>query len=106
MIDHGIALPDCRLHVVHVLFGDFCDAHEPAPFLGGSLRTEEEVELMALLGAAYGAVQDEVGASSPDEAFLDAPGWRTVVSVAARLAQVMLSNDYLALARLLEAGDS
>ncbi|MFI9360737.1 hypothetical protein ACIG5E_06705 [Kitasatospora sp. NPDC053057] len=135
MIDHGIAFPNFRLHVVpavvalasptwqrevwldrdqfedldhvvHVLFDDFCDAHEPARFLAGSLRTAEEVELMSCLGAAYGAVQDAVGASSPDEAFLDDPGWPAVVAAAARLAQVMLSNDYRALAALHEAGHS
>ncbi|MER7669569.1 hypothetical protein ABTY61_14010 [Kitasatospora sp. NPDC096128] len=133
MIDHGIALPYFRLHVVpavvalasptwqrevwldreqfedldhvvHVLFDDFCDADEPERHLGLSLRTDEEVELMARLGAAYGAVQDTVGAQAPDEVFLDAPGWPDVVSAAARLAQVMLGNDYLALAKLREAG--
>ncbi|MFE5586688.1 hypothetical protein [Kitasatospora sp. NPDC056531] len=133
MIDHGIALPNFRLHVVpavvslasptwqrevwldrdqfedldyivHVLFDDFCDAREPARFLGGSLRTEEEVELMARLGTVYGAVQDAVGARSPDEAFLDAPGWPAVVAAAARLAHVMLNNDYMALVGLHEAG--
>ncbi|MFJ4189098.1 hypothetical protein [Kitasatospora sp. NPDC089509] len=135
MIDHGISLPYFRLHVVpavvalasptwqrevwldqeqledldyivHVLFDDFCDAHEPARFLGGSLRTEQEVELMARLGVAYSAVQDAVGARSPDEVFLDAPGWPAVVSAAARLAQVMLANDYAALAARPEAGHS
>ncbi|MER7846580.1 hypothetical protein ABTZ03_21775 [Kitasatospora sp. NPDC096077] len=135
MTDHGISLPYFRLHVVpavvalasptwqrevwldgeqledldyivHVLFDDFCDAHEPARFLGGSLRTEREVELMARLGVAYSAVQDAVGARSPDEVFLDAPGWPAVVSAAARLAQVMLANDYAALAAPPEAGHS
>ncbi|MEU4116345.1 hypothetical protein AB0F71_17830 [Kitasatospora sp. NPDC028055] len=133
MIDHGIAFPYYRLHVVpavvslasptwqrevwldrgqfedldhvvHVLFDDFCDAAEPVRHLGLSLRTEQEVELMARLGAACSAVQDAVGARAPDEAFLDAPGWPDVVSAAARLAQVMLNNDYLALANLHEAG--
>ncbi|GAB7183290.1 hypothetical protein ATKI12_3121 [Kitasatospora sp. Ki12] len=133
MTDHGIALPYHRLHVVpavvalasptwqretwldperledlahtvHVLFDDFCHADDPAPCLGYSLRTEEEVELMARLGTAYGAVQDAVGASAPDEAYLDAPGWPAVVSVAARLAQVMVTNDLLALEKLHQAG--
>ncbi|MFF2081513.1 hypothetical protein ACFVXG_42915 [Kitasatospora sp. NPDC058162] len=133
MIDHGIAFPQFRLHVVpavvslasltwqrevwldrgqfedldhvvHVLFDDFCDADEPERHLGLSLRTEEEVALMARLGAAYGAVQDAVGAQAPDEVFLGAPGWPDVVSAAARLAQVMLGNDYLAMAKLHEAG--
>ena len=81
MIDHGIALPYYRLHVVpavvalvsptwqrevwldpdqpenldyvvHVLFDDFCEADNPSRWLGQSLRTDEEVELMAHLGAA------------------------------------------------------
>lgn len=84
MIDHGVALPHYRLHVVpavvslasptwqrevwldpdqfedldytvHVLFDDFCDANNPSPWLGQCLRSEEEVELMARLGTAYGA---------------------------------------------------
>ncbi|MFJ8621445.1 hypothetical protein ACIRD3_01195 [Kitasatospora sp. NPDC093550] len=133
MIDHGIAFPYYRLHivpavvalaspswqreewldpgrledldhVVHVLFDDFCDAREPAPWLGLSLRTEEEVELMARLGAAYDLVQDAVGADAPDEVYLDAPGWPAVVAEAARLAQMMVSNDLMALQGLHEAG--
>ncbi|MFD8142195.1 hypothetical protein [Streptomyces sp. NPDC059708] len=122
MKDHGIALPYYRLHVVpavtalarpawqrevwldperfedlgytvHVLFDDFCDADDPRPWLGQSLRTEEEVELMARLGAAYGAVQDAVGAAAPDAVYLDAPGWPAVVAAADRLARVLAAND-------------
>ncbi|MFE2290540.1 hypothetical protein [Streptomyces sp. NPDC059452] len=133
MTDHGIALPHYRLHVVpavvalasptwqrevwldpdrfedldhtvHVLFDDFCDADNPRPWLGQSLCSEEEVELMARLGAAYGAVQDAVGARAPDEVYLDAPGWSAVVSAAARLAQVLVSNDHSALSGLHDAG--
>ncbi|MGW7513071.1 SCO4402 family protein [Streptomyces massasporeus] len=103
MIDHGIALPYYRLHVVpavvalasptwqrevwldpdqfedldyivHVLFDGFCDANNPRSWLGQSLRSEEEVELMALLGTAYDAVQDSVDASARDEIYLDSPG--------------------------------
>ncbi|WP_237546840.1 hypothetical protein [Streptomyces sp. SID161] len=95
MFDHGVALPYYRLHVVpavvamasptwqrevwldpdqfedldctvHVLFDDFCDASNPPPWLGQCLRSEEEVELMARLGAAYSAVQDSVGAAARD----------------------------------------
>ncbi|WP_237291457.1 SCO4402 family protein [Streptomyces sp. Sge12] len=94
MIDHGVALPSYRLHVVpavvalaspawqrdvwldpdqhedldhivHALFDDFCNADDPQPWLGQSLRTEQEVELMARLGTAYGAVQDAVGRRRP-----------------------------------------
>ncbi|MFC1430337.1 hypothetical protein ACEZDB_06625 [Streptacidiphilus sp. N1-3] len=133
MIDHGTALPHYRLHIVpavvalasptwqrevwldpgrfedldhtvHVLFDDFCDADNPLPWLGQSLRTEEEVELMARLGAAYGAVQDAVGADARDEVYLYAPGWSAVVAVAARLAQVLVSNDQRALSKLHDAG--
>ncbi|MFC1408085.1 hypothetical protein ACEZCY_02175 [Streptacidiphilus sp. N1-12] len=133
MIDHGTALPHYRLHIVpavvalasptwqrevwldpgrfedldhtvHVLFDDFCDADNPLPWLGQSLRTEEEVELMARLGAAYGAVQDAVGADARDEVYLDAPGWSAVVAAAARLAQVLVSNDQRALSKLHDAG--
>ncbi|MFE5628329.1 hypothetical protein [Streptomyces sp. NPDC056543] len=133
MIDHGIALPYYRLHVVpavvalasptwqrevwldpdqfedldytvHVLFDDFCDANNPLPWLGQCLRSEEEVELMARLGAAYSAVQDSVGAAARDEAYLDSPGWSAVVAAAARLAQVLVSNDHSALSKLHDAG--
>ncbi|MFG2917007.1 hypothetical protein ACGF0D_29485 [Kitasatospora sp. NPDC048298] len=133
MTDHGIALPAFRLHVVpavvalasptwqrevwldrdrfedlgytvHVLFDDFCDADDPQRSLGYSLRTEEEVELMARLGAAYGTVQAAVGAGAPGEAYLDSPDWPAVVAAAARLAQVMVANDLAALQHLHEAG--
>ncbi|GAA1109845.1 SCO4402 family protein [Kitasatospora arboriphila] len=128
MIDHGIALPYYRLHVVpavvalasptwqrevwldtdqfedldytvHVLFDDFCDASNPRPWLGQCLRSEEEVELMARLGAAYSAVQDSVGTAADDEVYLDSPGWSAVVAAAARLAQVLVSNDHSALSK-------
>ncbi|MGW2938906.1 hypothetical protein ACWDA7_45835 [Streptomyces sp. NPDC001156] len=37
-------------YVFHTLFDDFCDADEPERYLGTSLRTEEEGELMRELG--------------------------------------------------------
>ncbi|MFI0983643.1 hypothetical protein ACH4SP_42415 [Streptomyces sp. NPDC021093] len=133
MIDHGIDLPCYRLHVVpavvalasptwqrevwldpdqfedldytvHVLFDDFCDASNPLPWLGQCLRSEEEVELMARLGAAYSAVQNSVGATAGDEAYLDSPSWSAVVTAAARLAQVLVANDHSSLAKLHDAG--
>ncbi|GCD42336.1 SCO4402 family protein [Streptomyces paromomycinus] len=133
MIDYGIALPHYRLHVVpavvalasptwqrevwldpdqfenldyvvHVLFDDFCEADNPSRWLGQSLRTEEETELMARLGAAYDAVQGAVGADAEDEAYLDSPSWPAVVAAAARLAQVLVTNDLTALSKLHEAG--
>ncbi len=59
---------------------------------------------MGRLGAAYGAVQDEVGAAARDEVYLDSPGWPAVVAAAARLAQVLVSNDHSALSKLHDAG--
>ncbi|MFI6985882.1 hypothetical protein ACIBSV_45980 [Embleya sp. NPDC050154] len=135
MRDHGIALPVYRLHVVpavvalasptwqrevwldpnqfedldytvHVLFDDFCDADDPQPWLGQSLRTEEEVDLMVRLGAAYSAVQEAVAADAGDADYLDAPGWPAVVSAAARPAQVMVTNDLSALSLLHDARHS
>ncbi|GAA4831979.1 SCO4402 family protein [Kitasatospora terrestris] len=135
MIDHGVSLPRYRLHVVpavvalaspawqrevwldpaefdgldhivHVLFDDFCDARAPLPWLGQCLRTEQEVELMARLGAAFTAAQEAVGADAPDEAYLDSPLWPTVVAAAARLAQVLVANDHAALSGLHDAGHS
>ena len=129
MIDHGIRHPHYRLHVVpavlslaspswqrevwldptqfesldfvvHVLFDDFCDADDPGRWLGSSLRTTEEVESMAQLGEAYGAVQAALGPTASDEAYLDDPGWPRVMAVAARLAQVMVRNDLSAAASI------
>lgn len=91
-------------HVVHALFDDFCDADDPARYLGATLRTEEEVELMGRLGRVYGAVQDAVGASAPDETYLDHPSWGEVAAVAARLAQRMVMNDLVALRELHDRG--
>ncbi|MFG2915866.1 hypothetical protein ACGF0D_23650 [Kitasatospora sp. NPDC048298] len=122
MTDHGIAQPSFRLQVVQavsaladpalrrevrlepgkfedldytvcVLFDDFCDADEPFPWLGRSLRTEEEVELMAALGVAYTAVQDAHGPSTAGAGYLDAPGWPAVTAAAARLAPLLAAND-------------
>ncbi|GAA5701561.1 hypothetical protein SM007_32705 [Streptomyces avermitilis] len=133
MIDHGIALPYYRLHVVpavvalaspawqrevwldpvqledldyvvHVLFDDFCDADDPLPWLGQSLRTHGEVELMARLGTAFSMVLDSVDADASDEVYLNAPGWSAVVAAAARLAQVLVTNDHMALSKLHDAG--
>jgi hypothetical protein len=133
VIDHGTALPHYRLHVVpavvalasptwqrevwldpeqfesldyvvHVLFDDFCDAQDPLPWLGQSLRTDEEVSLMASLGAAYSRVQVAVGADARDEIYLQSSGWTDVVTAAARLAQVLVSNDLVALGKLHDAG--
>ncbi|MFG3280447.1 hypothetical protein [Streptomyces sp. NPDC048111] len=134
MIDHGIACPAYRLHVVpavlalatpswqrevwlnqgefedldhvvHVLFDDFCDADDPLPWLGKSLRTEGEVALMRQLGEAYSAVESVVGRDARDEDHLEAPAWADVVSVAARLAQMMVTNDLNAAALLAESRD-
>ncbi|MFF8534362.1 hypothetical protein ACF07B_20875 [Streptomyces sp. NPDC015532] len=131
MTDHGIEFPVFRLHVVpavlalaspswqrdvwlqpeefenldyviNVLFDDFCNADDPAPWLGKSLRTEEEVTLMKELGRAYSPVQESVGRSAPDEAYLDAEEWGSVIAIAARLAQVMVTNDLQAAALLQE----
>jgi hypothetical protein len=87
------AQPENLDHVIHVLFDDFCDADDPQRWLGTSLRTQEEVELMAQLGEAYGAVQDAIGPTAPDTAYLDDQDWPRVLAVAARLAQVMVRND-------------
>ncbi|MBO3751013.1 hypothetical protein J5X84_33490 [Streptosporangiaceae bacterium NEAU-GS5] len=124
MIDHGIEFPQYRLHlvpavlalacpswqreiwlnpdefenldyVVRVLFDDFCDASAPQSWLGVSLRTDEEVSLMATLGA---------GAAAPDEAYLESPGWQAVLAAAARLAQVVVMNDLVALSGLHDSG--
>ncbi|MFF8731746.1 hypothetical protein ACF073_35475 [Streptomyces sp. NPDC015171] len=127
MTDHGIEFPVFRLHVVpavlalaspswqrdvwlrpeefedldyvvNVLFDDFCNAGDPTPWLGKSLRTEEEVALMKELGEVYSTVQEEVGRGASDDVYLDAPAWGDVIAIAARLAQVMVTNDLRAAA--------
>ncbi|MER6230187.1 hypothetical protein ABZ773_07250 [Streptomyces sp. NPDC047804] len=79
-------------HIFHVLFDDFCDADQPEMYLGTSLRTEEEVELMRQLGAALNAAGSEAPDDTDDQ-YLQATAWPRVVAVAGRLAQVMVSND-------------
>ncbi|MEU3830622.1 hypothetical protein AB0F36_35865 [Streptomyces sp. NPDC029080] len=76
----------------------------PQPWKAKTPNCEEEVELMARLGAAYSAVQDSVGAAARDEVYLDSPVWPAVVAAAARLAQVLVSNDHSALSKLHDAG--
>nr|WP_199789246.1 hypothetical protein [Streptomyces sp. SID8377] len=87
-------------YVVTVLFDDFCDADDPAPWLGKSLRTQEEVTLMKELGEAYSVVQEQVGRGAQDQDYLNSPGWGSVIKIAAKLAQVMVTNDLQAAALL------
>ncbi|GLW92224.1 SCO4402 family protein [Actinokineospora globicatena] len=91
-------------HVVHVLFDDFCDADDPQRYLGVCLRTQEEVDLMAKLGAAFSTVSGAIAGGATDEAFLEHEGWAEVVAAAGRLAQAMVRNDQRALAKLDDAG--
>jgi hypothetical protein len=129
--DHGIELPVFRLHVVpavlalaspswqrdvslrpeefedpdyvvNVLFDDFSNADDPAPWLGKSLRAEEEVELMKELGEVYSTVLEDIGRGAPDEVSLGAPAWSNVIAAAGRLAQVMVTDDLQAAALLYE----
>ncbi|MFC8227085.1 hypothetical protein [Streptomyces sp. NPDC057287] len=87
-------------HIFHVLFDDFCDADRPELYLGTSLRTEEEVDLMRQLGSALNAADSEAP-DDTDEQYLQATAWPRVVAVAGRLAQVMVSNDLSELVALL-----
>ena len=89
-------------HIFHTLFDDFCDADEPERYLGTSLRTQEEVALMKELGAALNAAADEAP-NDTDAEYLQAAAWSEVVSVAGRLAQVMVGNDLEELAALHES---
>jgi len=90
-------------HVFHTLYDDFCDADKPERYLGTSLRTEEEVALMRELGAALNAAAEEAPNDAHAE-YLQATAWPTVVTVAGRLAQVMVGNDLGELAALHESG--
>lgn len=92
-------------HVFHTLFDtlfdDFCDADEPERYLGVSLRSDEEVVLMRELGAALNAAATEAP-NDTDAEHLQSSAWPEVVSIAGRLAQVMVTNDLRELAMLLE----
>ncbi|MEV4562051.1 hypothetical protein AB0K51_34465 [Kitasatospora sp. NPDC049285] len=122
MIDHGIALPTFRMHLVpavlalanptvqhptwldpatpdglhHVLrslFTDHCDADHPLPWLGQSLRTTEEAALLTDLAAAL----HHVRATTTPDAYPTSPHWPAVLTTATRLAHLMIRNDQLAL---------
>jgi hypothetical protein len=88
-------------HVFHTLFDDFCDADEPERYLGVSLRSDEEVVLMRELGAALNAAAAEAP-NDTDAEHLQSSVWPEVVSIAGRLAQVMVTNDLRELATLVE----
>ncbi|MFJ9721271.1 hypothetical protein ACIRP3_00775 [Streptomyces sp. NPDC101209] len=88
-------------HVFHTLFDDFCDADEPERYLGISLRSDEEVVLVRELGAALNAAA-AAAPNDTDAEYLQSPAWPEVVSIAGRLAQVMVTNDLGELATLLE----
>ncbi|MDD1061597.1 hypothetical protein NMG29_25840 [Streptomyces cocklensis] len=79
-------------HIFHTLFDDFCDADHPDRYLGISLRTEEEVDLVRQLGRALNAAEAEAP-NDTDAEYLQATAWPEVVAVAGRLAQVMVAND-------------
>jgi hypothetical protein len=88
-------------YVFHTLFDDFCDADEPERYLGVSLRTGEEVALMRELGVALNAAATAAPYDT-DAEYLQTAVWPEVVSVAGRLAQVMVANDLRELAVLLD----
>ncbi|WP_329453700.1 hypothetical protein OG894_45135 (plasmid) [Streptomyces sp. NBC_01724] len=88
--------------VCHTLFDDFCDAEHPERYLGTGLRTEEEVALIRQLDAALTAASAEAP-NDTDMEYLRAESWTHVVTVAGRLAQVMVANDLHELLTLNEA---
>jgi hypothetical protein len=90
--------------VVHCLFDDFCDADDPVPYLGVTLRNEDELRLMQELGAQFNLLFKELGGHAQVDAYLDSPRWSRVVAVAGRLAQEMVGNDLLELAKLTDPG--
>ncbi|WP_439681165.1 SCO4402 family protein [Embleya sp. MST-111070] len=83
--------------IVHVLFDDSCDADDPLPWLGASLRTVREADLMRELAAAYDAVAERLPADADDPAHLDAVAWDGVLTVAGVLVREMVVNELLAL---------
>ncbi|AWL87253.1 hypothetical protein AB0H24_04490 [Streptomyces globisporus] len=89
-------------YVIHTLFDDFCDAEHPESYLGIGLRSEEEVVLLRELDRALTVAEDQAPGGS-DAEMLRVEGWAEVVSVAGRLAQVMVGNDLGELLALQEA---
>ena len=89
-------------HIFHTLFDDFCDADDPDRYLGISLRTQEEVDLMRQLGGALNAVEPEAP-NDADGEYLQATAWPEAVAVAGRLAQVVVANDLGELVSMHEA---
>ncbi|WP_371634639.1 hypothetical protein OHB11_00900 [Streptomyces zaomyceticus] len=85
-------------HVFHTLFDNFCDADEPERYLGVSLRTAEELALTRALGIALNAAAAEAPHET-DAEYLQAATWPEVVTIAGRLAQVVVSNDLILLSR-------
>lgn len=88
--------------VCHTLFDDFCDAAHPERYLGIGLRTEEEVALIRQLDAALTAASAEAP-NDTDMDYLSVESWPHVVTIAGRLAQVMVANDLHELLALNEA---
>ncbi|MFS4094194.1 hypothetical protein [Streptomyces sp. AF1A] len=70
----------------------FCDADEPERYLGTSLRSEEEVELMREPGTTLNIAAAEAP-NDTDAEYLQATACPEVVAVVGRLAQVMVAND-------------
>ncbi|MFF3528258.1 hypothetical protein ACFYX5_16485 [Streptomyces rubiginosohelvolus] len=89
-------------YVIHTLFDDFCDAEHPERYLGIGLRSEEEVVLLRELDRALTVAEDQAPGGF-DAEMLRVEGWSEVVSVAGRLAQVMVANDLGELLALQEA---
>ncbi|MFC8722021.1 hypothetical protein [Kitasatospora sp. NPDC057198] len=80
--------------LLSTLFTEACDADDPAPWIGHTLRTGEEAALTADLGTALRAL---LAALPPDPRPADhpnSPAWPAVTTAAARLARVLVANDH------------
>ncbi|MFF2821302.1 hypothetical protein ACFVT9_37985 [Kitasatospora cineracea] len=76
------------------LFGEACDADDPLPWIGHTLRTGEEAALTADLGTALRTLLNALPPDPRPTDHLHSPAWPPVTTAAARLARTLIANDH------------
>ncbi|MFJ4681721.1 MULTISPECIES: hypothetical protein [unclassified Kitasatospora] len=76
------------------LFTETCDADDPLPWIGHTLRTGEEAALTADLGTALRALLATLPPDPRPTDHLLSPAWPAVTTAAARLARTLVANDH------------
>ncbi|MFJ5235129.1 hypothetical protein ACIQBJ_35205 [Kitasatospora sp. NPDC088391] len=82
--------------LLSTLLTEACDATDPLPWLGHTLRTDEEAALTADLGTALHTLRTGLPADPTPADHLTSPAWPTVTTTAAHLARALVTNDHLA----------